>query len=38
YNEEAVRVELDVVNVLCKTLGISVSDLFEYIEDIDESD
>ncbi len=35
YNEEAVRVELDVINVLCKTLEVTVSELFEYIKDVD---
>lgn len=33
YNEEAVRVELDVIDALCKTLDISIDELFEYIDD-----
>jgi putative transcriptional regulator len=30
YNEEAERIELDVVEVLCGYLSIGVGDLFEY--------
>lgn len=30
YNEEAERIELDVVEVLCAYLSIGVGDLFEY--------
>lgn len=33
YKETATRVELDVINGLCKYLQCSMSDLFEYIED-----
>ena len=33
YKETATRVELDVINGLCKYLQCPMSELFEYIED-----
>lgn len=33
YNEDTVRVDLEVIDTLCKTLEITIPDLFEYIED-----
>jgi putative transcriptional regulator len=36
YNEEAARVELEVVNKLCKLFSCSVGELFEYLPDDDQ--
>ena len=33
YHEQAQRVELDVMNKLCRYFGCSVDELFEYIPD-----
>lgn len=33
YNEETVRVELDVINTLCEELDLTIADLFEYFPD-----
>lgn len=33
YNEEATRIELDVVENLCRYLNINVGDLYEVIDD-----
>lgn len=32
YNEDTVRIDLEVIDTLCKTLEITIPDLFEYIE------
>jgi putative transcriptional regulator len=32
YNETATRVEIDVINILCRYLNIKVGDLYEYID------
>lgn len=32
YNETATRVEIDVINILCRYLNIKVGELYEYID------
>lgn len=36
YNEDTVRIDLEVIDVLCETLDITMSDLFEYIPNQEE--
>ncbi len=33
YYEETKRIEIEQINALCKALGCSVGDIFEYVED-----
>lgn len=33
YHETATRVDLEVINALCRYLKCEISDLFEYVED-----
>lgn len=32
YNETATRIELDVVEILCRYLGVQIADLYELVD------
>jgi putative transcriptional regulator len=33
YHEKSTRIDLAVIDILCKALGVKVGDLFEYVEE-----